>query len=107
LIEKAADRLPGTCIFEKVIMADGGEGTTEAVLASVGGSMKKLTVSGPLGEPVEAFYVVTGDGRAVIETAAASGLALLQESQRDPFRTSTYGTGQLIAHALDAGIRDI
>ena len=107
LLEKAAGRLPGTCICEKVIMADGGEGTTEAVLASVGGSMKKLTVSGPLGEPVEAFYGVTGDGRAVIETAAASGLALLQESQRDPFRTSTYGTGQLIAHALDAGIRDI
>ncbi|MDF2725957.1 MAG: glycerate kinase [Paenibacillus sp.] len=89
-------------------MADGGEGTVDAVLAAVGGERITLQVEGPLGEPVEAAYGVLADGRtAVIEMAAASGLPLLASSQRDPLITSTYGTGQLVRDALARGVERI
>ena len=90
-----------------VEVADGGEGTVSAVVASAGGRLRRVCVRGPLGDEVEASYGVLNDGRAVIEMAAASGLPLIERSRRDPRLTSTFGTGELIRDALDAGVRDI
>ncbi|MCC8536148.1 glycerate kinase [Xanthomonas axonopodis pv. poinsettiicola] len=92
--------------YTKVPVADGGEGTVDALVAATGGRVVECTVSGPLGTPVPAFFGLTGDGRtAVIEMAAASGLALVPAAARDPLRTSTVGVGELILAALDAGAR--
>ena len=89
-----------------VPVADGGEGTVDAMVAATGGRRKTVAVSGPLGQPVEAFYGLTGDGAtAVIEMAAASGLALVPPDRRNPLVTSSRGTGELIRAALDAGAR--
>ncbi|UQZ89456.1 glycerate kinase [Deltaproteobacteria bacterium Smac51] len=89
----------------KAPIADGGEGTVEALVSSTGGHYRQTMVSGPLGAPVEAVWGVLGDGRtAVIEMAAASGLPLIGFDQRDPLRASTFGTGQLLKAVLDAGL---
>lgn len=106
LAEAAKSVFPGV-EYDYVPMADGGEGTTEAVVEAVGGTITELKACGPLWEDVKAFYGVLGNGRAVIETAAASGLPLLQQEQFDPMHATTFGTGQLIAHALENGCRDI
>ncbi len=88
----------------EVPLADGGEGTVDALVHATGGRFVTATVEGPLGDPVEAQFGILGDGRtAVIEMAAASGLPLVPEERRDSTRTTTYGTGQLIRAALDAG----
>ncbi len=87
-------------------IADGGEGTVEAMVAATGGEIVRLQVSGPLGEQVGAFYGITGDRQtAVIEMAAASGLGLVPTELRNPLLTTSRGTGELIRHALDAGLR--
>ncbi|MDR3426845.1 glycerate kinase [Silvimonas sp.] len=92
--------------YLKMPMADGGEGTVQAMVEATQGRRIEVTVTGPSGEPVAAFYGLTGDGRtAVIEMAAASGLALLTPAQRNPLFTTSYGTGELIRAALDAGAR--
>ncbi|HRK12483.1 MAG TPA: glycerate kinase, partial [Thauera sp.] len=89
-----------------VPVADGGEGTVDAMVAATDGRREKVTVTGPLGDCVEAFYGLTGDGdTAVIEMAAASGLALVPPARRDPRLTTSRGTGELIRAALDAGAR--
>ena len=94
--------------FVKLPMADGGEGTVTALVAATHGRIVKKTVTGPLGEPVEAFYGLTGDGStAIIEMAAASGLELVPVASRNPLLTTTYGTGELIRDALDSGVRHI
>lgn len=90
-----------------VPVADGGEGTTEAVLKVTGGTMQTTTVTGPLGEPLEAVWGLLPGGKAVIEMASASGLPLVPEDKRNPLLTTTYGTGQLILAALDAGCTEI
>lgn len=82
-------------------MADGGEGTVSAMVAATGGASRTVSVVGPLGEPVQAEFGLLDGGRtAVIEMAAASGLHLVPPDRRDPTRTTTFGTGQLIAEAL-------
>ncbi|MDD3926165.1 MAG: glycerate kinase [bacterium] len=87
-------------------LADGGEGTVEAMVSAVGGEYVKVIVDDPLGRPVEACYGRLKDGlTAVIEMASASGLPLLTREERDPVKTTSYGTGQLIRSALDAGCR--
>lgn len=87
-------------------LADGGEGTVDALSASAGMMKVKCRVSDPLMRPVEAWYAISSDGRsAVMEMAAASGLTLLSESERDPLQTSTYGTGEMILDALRRGCR--
>lgn len=92
----------------KVPIADGGEGTVEALVTAVGGQIVLQTVTGPLGEPVEAHWGIMADEKtAVIEMAAASGLPLLEKEKRDPRLTTTYGTGELIKAALDRGLRKI
>lgn len=94
--------------YVKLPMADGGEGTVAALVAATQGRIVKKMVTGPLGQAVEAFYGLTGDEKtAVIEMAAASGLELVPFAQRDPLITTTFGTGELIRDALDAGVRHI
>ncbi|MHB1190020.1 MAG: glycerate kinase [Armatimonadota bacterium] len=90
-----------------VPLADGGEGTVEALVRAAGGQVRRMRVTGPLGEPVDAFYGLLNDGTAVVEMAAASGLPLVPVERRDPRVTTTYGTGELIRAALDAGCRRI
>jgi len=92
----------------EVPMADGGEGTVQSLVDATGGSLITERVTGPLGEPVDAIYGLLGDDEsAVIEMAAASGLPLVPDEQRDPLKTTTYGTGELIAAALDEGRRKL
>lgn len=88
-------------------IADGGDGTVDAMLAAMHGEARQTTVTGPRGGKVDARWGLFGDGAAVIEMAAASGMAILQADQRDPTLTTTFGTGELIAAALDAGARRI
>jgi glycerate kinase len=84
-------------------MADGGEGTVDALLAATGGERRESPVRGPLGEPVNAHWGWLDGNTAVIEMASASGLHLLTPAQRDARITSSFGTGELIRAALDAG----
>ena len=92
----------------KLSMADGGEGTVTALVTATGGSTFRECVHGPLGHFVNASYGISGDGRtAVVEMAAASGLSLLAVEDRDPARTTTYGTGELIMAASKRGARRI
>lgn len=104
---KGVTRAAPNASLDHVPLADGGEGTVDALVAAAGGQRVTVTVTGPLGEPVEAGYGVLNGKTAVIEMAAASGHALLAQTQRDPRAATTYGTGELIAHALDNGFRDI
>ena len=96
--------------YRKLPVADGGEGTVQAMIDATGGRRVEHVVTGPLGEPVQAFYGhIEGAGAegalAVIEMAAASGLELVPPTRRDPLVTTSRGTGELIGLALDAGAR--
>ncbi|MDG5471265.1 glycerate kinase [Jeotgalibacillus sp. ET6] len=91
--------------FIKIPMADGGEGTVQSLVDATGGRIEYATVTGPLGEKVQAFYGLLGDEKtAVIEMAAASGLELVPPNKRDPMSATTFGTGELISIALDKGV---
>jgi glycerate kinase len=92
--------------YVKIPVADGGEGTVQAMIEATGGRRVELTATGPLGEQVQAFYGLTGgEVIAVIEMAAASGLELVPPALRNPLITTSVGTGELIRCALDAGAR--
>jgi glycerate 2-kinase len=87
-------------------IADGGDGTVDAMVAATNGELRSLRVRGPLGDPVDAPYGLIDSGAtAVVEMAKAAGLALLPRDKRDPRATTTYGVGQLLQHAYDAGAR--
>jgi glycerate kinase len=88
-------------------IADGGEGTVDAVLEAAGGRRKSLQVRGPRGKKVTASYGLLDGGRAVLEMAEASGITLIPEAERNPLETSTYGTGELIRDALDEGCSEM
>jgi glycerate kinase len=92
------------CEVVAVNVADGGEGTVEAVVEALGGEIVRCTVSDPLGRSIQARYGIAGK-KAIIEMAAASGLPLLQPSERNPWMTSTYGTGEMIMDAVLRGCR--
>ena len=89
-------------------LADGGEGTVQSLVDATDGQIIKKEVTGPLGNKVKAFYGILGDQKtAVIEMASASGLPLIPEEKQDPSKTTTYGTGELIAGALSQGVEEI
>ena len=91
-----------------VPIADGGEGTVEALVAATGGRLRHTEVRGPLGDPVKAHWGISGDGAtAFLEMASASGLPLVPKDRRDPRFTSTFGTGELMKAALDQGLRKL
>ena len=92
------------CEVIAVNVADGGEGTVEAVVEALGGEIVTTTVSDPLGRPIQACYGIAGN-KAIIEMAAASGLPLLRPEERNPWLTSTHGTGELIMDAMRRGCR--
>ena len=106
LIEKGARRVFPGAEYIRIPIADGGEGTVEALVDGLNGTLRSVQCRDPLSRPVDAVYG-TIDDKAVIEMAAASGLTLLGKNERDPRITSTYGTGELILAALKAGCRDI
>ncbi len=92
----------------QIPVADGGEGTVEALVSARGGILARATVEGPLGDPVTAVYGLIDDGRtAVLELAAASGLPLLASDRLDPLHASTYGFGQLLEAARERGVERI
>src|SRR5579862_1543027 len=105
--EAIAAGLPRGWSADLLPMADGGEATVEALLASLGGQRQTTLVDDPLGRPVQAHWALLPDGRAAIEMAAASGLTLLDSHECDPRRATTYGTSQLLAAALDAGAEEV
>lgn len=93
------------CEICKVAIADGGEGTVDALVEALGGEYVEVSVSDPLHRPTKARYGIVEGDTAVIEMAAASGLTLLKQEERNPLLTSTYGTGELILDALNRGCR--
>lgn len=104
--EAGIRRIFPRCRIIKIPVADGGEGTVDALVAATNGQRHTVMAHGPSMEPLQAVYGILGDARtAVIETAAASGLALLAPEARNPMQTSTFGTGELIRDALLKGCR--
>ncbi len=92
------------CVFP---VADGGEGTTAALVSAYGGTFRTVTVSDPLGRPISSKYGILPDGTAVIEMAAASGLPLLSPAEYNPLHTTTRGFGEMIADALNMGCTEL
>ena len=106
LLTQAALQVFSDAVCEGVPVADGGEGTVDAVLAAEGGELVSTTVHGPLMEEQKANYGIISGNRAVIEMSSASGLPLVPMDQRNPLLTTSYGTGELILDALERDIRD-
>ncbi|WP_431225830.1 glycerate kinase [Serratia sp. L9] len=107
-IERGFRQIYPEAHFVKLPMADGGEGTVDAMVAATGGKIIDVQVSGPAGKTTAAFYGLLGEGEtAVIEMAAASGLHLVACDERDPRVTTSFGTGELILAALESGVTAI
>ena len=107
-IARGVQRVLPDDVIDSAPVADGGPGTVDAIVRAASGRTSIARVDGPLGAPVDARWGRIDHGRsAVIEMAAASGLTLLRDDELDPRRASTHGTGQLIQHALDAGVERI
>ena len=88
-------------------IADGGEGTVDAIVSALGGEVRTVSVSGPLGENVDAFYGIIKESKtAIMEMSSAAGITLIDESQRNPMNTTTYGVGQMIKDAIESGCRN-
>ena len=105
-MEHGLRRVFPDAVIEKIPMADGGEGTVQSLVDATGGHFQTRRVLGPLENEVDAQFGILSDGEtAVIEMASASGLTLVEPHERNPLRTTTYGTGQLIHTALEAGCR--
>lgn len=105
-IERAIKQLDNSIETVCLPIADGGEGTLEAFVVSTNGTLIDATVLDPLGRVINAQYGVLGDGETcVIEMAQASGITLVSVEERNPLLSTTYGTGQLIEHALNKGFR--
>ena len=107
LLTKAAHEVFGPCETYGVPVADGGEGTTDAVVLATKGEKVYTDVHGPLMEMTRAYYGILSDTEAVLEMAQASGLPMVPEDKRNPLNTTTYGTGELVLAALNAGYTDI
>lgn len=107
LLTETAKRLFPDADCCGVCVADGGEGTVEAVIKASGGSFMPVRVHGPYMEEIDSFFGKIDDARAILAMADASGLPLVPQEKRSPLFTTTYGTGDLIRAALDQGFRDI
>ncbi len=87
-------------------LADGGEGTVEALALGMGGRTEKVTVTGPVGKPVECVYGIIDEMKtAIVEMSGAAGITLVSEDERNPLNTTTYGVGEVIRHAISKGCR--
>lgn len=106
-VEKGIRRVYQDAKIVKIPVADGGEGTVDALVLGMNGKYEQVEVLDPLGRTIYAKYGILNDSIAVIEMAAASGLPLVSEEERNPMLTTTYGTGQLIQAAMEKGCRKI
>ncbi|WP_241607354.1 glycerate kinase [Rosenbergiella australiborealis] len=107
-MEKGLKRIFPNCDIVKVPMADGGEGTVQSLVDATAGKIIQVTVTGPHHHPVQAQLGILGDGKtAVIEMASASGICHILPKDRNPLFTTSFGTGELITHALDNGVSKI
>ena len=106
-IERGIRRALKTATVVRVPMADGGEGTVEAILGATTSERRINTVLDALGRPIEASWARLPEDGAVIEMACAAGLEHIPAAERDPLRATSYGVGQLISHALDSGAQHI
>ena len=106
IIAKAFREVDQTITVDCVPIADGGEGTIDAFYASIGGQLKEVTVNNPMHELIKAQYLVLPDNTCVIEMAQSTGLHLVKEALRNPLVATSYGMGEMIRHALDAGYRN-
>ena len=107
LLTKAAHEIFGACETFGVPVADGGEGTTDALIAARNGSKISVEVHNPLMEKTTAYFGKLSETEAVLEMAQASGLTMIPPEKRNPLLTTTYGTGELVNAALNAGFTDI
>lgn len=99
---------PNTTVFDKIPMADGGEGTTEALVNALNASYRKVTVKNPINKTITASYGYAYEtNTAIIDMASASGLDLIAEEDKNPLITTSYGTGQLINDAIEQGAQHI
>lgn len=105
IIKDAFHEVDGTITVDCVPIADGGEGTIDAFYESIGGTLHIVVVRNPIMEKIEACYLVLPDGTCVIEMAQSTGLHLVKEELRNPLVATSYGMGEMIRHALDAGYR--
>jgi glycerate kinase len=105
-LERGIQRYLPEVEIVRMPIADGGEGTVEAMVASIGGVLYEKVVSGPLGTPVSSQFAMKGE-LAIIEMAAASGITLTSDANRNPMVTTSYGTGELILEALNLGAKEI
>lgn len=107
-IERGIKKVDENIQTSIVPMADGGEGTVESLVEATDGQIINVKVKDPLMRDIDSYYGVLGDRKtAVIEMAAASGLALLEKDERNPMDTTSFGTGQLIKYAIEEGYKDI
>ncbi|GGB53010.1 glycerate kinase [Lentibacillus populi] len=106
-IEKGIKRVEPSAAVTKLPLADGGEGTVEALVTALNGRYIEKEVTGPLGKKVTAKFGLIDNDIAVIAMAEASGLTLIKKEDRNPFKTTTYGTGELIKVAFDYGVKEI
>lgn len=107
IVEKGIRKVYGNAEVKKIALADGGEGIVRSLVEGLNGEYVHVKVCGPLGNRVTAEYVLVNGDTAILEMAEASGLCLVPEDKRDPFATSTYGTGELIADAVGRGCKKI
>lgn len=106
IMKKEIEGFYPDCQVVSFPVADGGEGTVAAMVEAVGGRIIETKVKGPFGEDITSFYGLLKNGTAVIEMAAAAGLPMVR-GREDPMRTTTYGVGQLIKHAVEGGAKNI
>ena len=107
-MEKGIKEADSAAEVIKVPMADGGEGTVDSLVDATNGQRVIVEVTGPLGNKISAYYGILGNGTtAVIEMAKASGLEIVEKKKRNPMITTTFGTGELIRHALDHNVKEI
>src|SRR5437763_5583101 len=107
-IEKGFKSIFPSAEYVKLTMADGGEGTVQALVYATGGKVISKIVTGPLGEPITSFFGILGDGKtAIIEMAAAAGLDQMPKEKRNPLITTSYGVGELILEALNNKVEKI
>ena len=107
LISAGVKKALPDAVIDTVQIADGGEGTARVLSDALSGEVRRITVYGPAGNPVEALFSILPGGEAIMDMASASGLTLVPDGKRDIMAATTYGTGQLILAALDAGCRRI
>jgi glycerate kinase len=108
IIEEGILRADSSAVVHKIPLADGGEGTARAVTEAAGGRFVTATVTGPLGGKIEVSFGLINEGKAaVLDMASASGLELVSRDQLNPMKATSYGTGELIAAALDTGAKEL